>query len=87
MKYAIAHFDYQRNDLIDLKSIVWSEGTLEQAMEVVHKDSSKCVLFYPKDVPGKGCPMYKDATMSEFEQNPAVKGVAYYKSHSGYVFE
>ena len=86
MKYAIANFDPTTGN-VDTDSIVWKDSCIEKAKDIVHKDKYKCVLFYHNDVPGCGCPMYKEATREEFEANPAVKGVAYYKGWSGYVYE
>lgn len=86
MKYAVADFDSRTGSILE-STIVWKNGTLEQGRDIVHKDKTKCVLFYHKDVPNMGIPVNKDATRQEFEANPAVLGVCYYKSWRGYNFE
>ena len=88
MKYTYAITDFnEKTGQIDDSDLIWKEGTLEQAQNVVHKDHSKCVLFYHKDVAPNGVPVNKNATKDEFKNNPAVLGVAYYHCWAGYRYE
>ena len=86
IKYAKCSFN-QATGMIEDSDLEWLEGTQEEACKSVEEDSGTCVLFFPKDVPGKGHPIIQDVTRGMFEAKPAVFGVCYYKGWSGYVFE
>lgn len=86
MKYAKCSFDKTSGIILD-KDLEWLTGTEAEACKSVQKNSNICVLFFPKDVPGKGKPINPDVSRSIFEAQPAIYGVCYYKGWSGYVFE
>lgn len=86
LKYALCDFDDgQVKD--DNGSLEWHEDTLERAKTKVQANPGKCALFLPKDVPGLGHPLYPEVTRKDFEEEPGVYGVCFYKSWSGYAFE
>ncbi len=88
MKYGKCNFDSVRGMIKDDDgSLEWKEGTLETARADVEQDSGTCALFFPKDVEGLGHPLNPDVTRSQFEKEPGIYGVCYYKGWSGYVFE
>ena len=88
MKYAICNFDYNQGRVCDDDgSLEWHEGSLEEAKKLVMKKPGSCALFLPSDLPGYGAPIRPDISRKEFEAEPAVYGVCFYKAWSGFVFE
>lgn len=88
IRYAVCDFDENRGQVLcDNGSLVWHEGTLQQAKIEVETKRGKCALFLPREVAGKGCPVYPEVSREQFEREPGVYGVCFYRSHSGYVFE
>lgn len=88
MKYAKCDFDKTRGEIkVNNGSLKWYDGDLEDAKMHVQEDNSCCVLFFPADVPGMGVPLKPDVSWEEFEKEPGVYGVCYYRGWRGYVFE
>lgn len=85
IKYAKCSFNRDFG-VADVSDLMWLEGTVEEACNHVKEDSGTCVLFFPKDVEGRGDPLLPEASRDLFEAEPALVGVCYYKGHSGYVF-
>lgn len=88
LRYAICDFDHTQGQInSDNGSLCWHEDPLERAKKRVMQNPGTCALFFPSDVPGLGCPVYPEVARKDFEEDPAIYGVCFYKSWSGYVFE
>lgn len=91
MKYATCNFREGSVKSVD-GSLEWHEGSPEDAEKFVKKNPGTCALFLPSDLEKKfgykvGCPTCPEVTREEFETEPAIYGVAFYKASSGYRWE
>lgn len=88
MKYATCNFSIHTGEVyVDDGSLVWHNGTIEEAKSRVERNNGVCALFFPGDVPEYGMPIDPDVDRATFEAQPAVWGVCYYRGWNGYVFE